>query len=95
MNSEYNQTKLRFHLDTPLVYDQVYELDLETKILAKLEDSTLLGKPFNRDDYITRQVEYPSEDGELIPLSLVHHKDLKLNRQNKLILMSYGAYGIA
>jgi protease II len=31
----------------------------------------------------------------MIPLTLVYHKDLKHNRQNKVLMMSYGAYGIA
>lgn len=36
MNEEYSQPKLRFHLDSPLVYNQVYELDLETHQITKL-----------------------------------------------------------
>jgi prolyl oligopeptidase len=52
--------------------------------------------PNDAPDYITsREVDVPSYDGTLVPLSIVYRKDIKLDGSNPTILMAYGAYGIA
>jgi protease II len=48
LNEDYERNKLRFHLDTPLLYNQVYEFDMVEKQLTKLRDSTLSGRAFRR-----------------------------------------------
>lgn len=52
--------------------------------------------PYEAPEYITsREVDVPSYDGTLVPLSIVCRKDIKLDGSNPTILMAYGAYGIA
>jgi oligopeptidase B len=48
----------------------------------------------NPDDYVTRRLMAPSHDGELVPVSLVHHKDTKLDGSAPCLLYGYGSYGI-
>jgi prolyl oligopeptidase len=51
--------------------------------------------PNDAPDFIaSREVDVPSYDGTLIPLSIVYRKDIKLDGSNPTILMAYGAYGI-
>jgi len=45
--------------------------------------------------YVAEEVKAPARDGTLIPLSIVHRKDLKLDGKMPLWLTGYGAYGIA
>lgn len=94
LNENYATKKFRFHLDTPLVYNQVYEFDFESKVLTKLQDAKLTGKEFRRDRYTCSRIYAPSKDGTNIPITLVHNKTMKKNRQNKMILHAYGSYGI-
>jgi prolyl oligopeptidase len=44
-------------------------------------------------DLIVKEVEVPSYDGEKIPLSIIHKKNIKLNGKNPTIIYGYGAYG--
>jgi prolyl oligopeptidase len=41
----------------------------------------------------TEEVEVPGHDGTMVPLSIVHRKDLKLDGSSSAILTGYGAYG--
>jgi prolyl oligopeptidase len=43
--------------------------------------------------YTSREVEVPSHDGVLVPLSIIHKEGLELNGSNPLLLSGYGAYG--
>jgi oligopeptidase B len=45
--------------------------------------------------YVTRRVFAPAPDGELVPVSLLWHRDTRLDGSAPLLLYGYGAYGIA
>jgi prolyl oligopeptidase len=47
------------------------------------------------DRLTSEEVEVPGQDGALIPLSIVHRKDLKLDGSSSTILEGYGAYGFS
>ncbi len=49
---------------------------------------------FNRDQYETKQVFYPSKDGTRIPMFLVYKKGLKLDGTNPTLLYAYGGFNI-
>lgn len=44
-------------------------------------------------DFIVKELVVPSHDGELVPLSIIHRKDIVLNSKNPTLLFGYGAYG--
>lgn len=50
---------------------------------------------FNPDDYITRQVFYPSQDGTMIPMSLTYRRDLQPDGNNPVYLYGYGGFDIS
>jgi prolyl oligopeptidase len=47
------------------------------------------------EDLVSEEVEVPGHDGALIPVSIVHRKDLKRDGSASAILQGYGAYGIS
>ena len=46
-------------------------------------------------DYVTRRLFAPTADGETVPLSLLHRKNLMLDGRTPCVLYGYGAYGIS
>lgn len=42
---------------------------------------------------MVEEIEVPSYDGTLVPLTIIRRKDLKLNGNNVAMVMGYGAYG--
>ena len=70
----------------------IYRYDLVTG------ESTIFRQPtvdFNPDDYVTKQVFYPSKDGTNIPMFITHKKDLQLNGNNPTYLYAYGGFNIS
>lgn len=59
-------------------------------------ESTVYRQPqidFNPDEYETRQVFYPSQDGTSIPMFISHKKGLNLDSNNPTYLYGYGGFG--
>ncbi|MBE0648232.1 MAG: S9 family peptidase [Bacteroidales bacterium] len=70
----------------------IFKYDLATNL------SEVYIKPeldFDPEKYIVKQVEYPSKDGTLITMFIVHQKDLKLDGNNPTLLYGYGGFNIS
>ncbi len=89
---EYDTTTLRFTYSSMTTPAQVFDYDMETRerTLRKTQEV-----PSGHDPslYVTRRVMAPAKDGELVPVSLLYRKDLKLDGSAPLLLYGYGAYG--
>ena len=65
----------------------VYELDMESGRTALFHRA----ERFESERYVTRRVFYPASDGTLIPLFLMHRRDLVLDASNPVWLYAYGS----
>jgi prolyl oligopeptidase len=74
----------------PALWD--YDADKNT-FVKSVFDVTVAYPGF--DQLVVEEVEAPSHDGTMVPLSIVHRKDLKLDGSSSAILTGYGAYGIS
>ena len=71
---------------------EIYHYDMQTG------ESKLFKKPnvdFASEQYETKQVFYPSKDGTMIPMFIVHKKGIKLDGQNPTLLYGYGGFNIS
>jgi prolyl oligopeptidase len=67
----------------------IYKYDIRNNVSTEYSRSQI---NFDSDNYITRQVFYPSKDGTLIPMFLTYRKDIKLNGKNPTLLYGYGGF---
>jgi prolyl oligopeptidase len=72
----------------------LYDFDADKGTFAKSIFNTAISYP-GFDNLVTEEVEVPGHDGTMIPLSIIHRKDLKLDGSASAILEGYGAYGIS
>jgi len=72
----------------------LYELNAETGEMTK---SVFNGEAKYPElaDLVSEEVDVPGHDGTMIPLSIIHRKDIKLDASSPCILEGYGAYGIS
>lgn len=50
---------------------------------------------FPFDDYVVEQVFYPSVNSQMVPMFIVHHKDVKYDGSNPTLLYGYGGFNIS
>ncbi|MEW7277763.1 prolyl oligopeptidase family serine peptidase [Aquimarina sp. 2201CG1-2-11] len=63
--------------------------EFESANLIKVENNGLT------KDIIVEEIEIPSHDGIMVPLSLIYDKKLIKNGNNPVFMIGYGAYGIS
>ena len=91
---EYDTTALRFSYSSMTTPAQVFDYDMETRtrVLRKTQE---VPSGHNASDYVTRRIEAPTADGEMVPISVLYHKSTPLDGSAPLFLYGYGSYGIA
>jgi prolyl oligopeptidase len=72
----------------------LYDVDGDKGSIAKSTFDTSVTYP-GFDQLVADEVEVPGHDGVMIPLSIIHRKDLVLDGTTSTILEGYGAYGIS
>ncbi|SHO66199.1 oligopeptidase B [Pseudoxanthobacter soli DSM 19599] len=91
---EADTTTLRFTYSSMTTPAQVYDYDMEarTRVLRKEQEV-----PSGHDPalYVTRRLEAVAPDGETVPVSVLHRRDIALDGSAPCLLYGYGAYGIS
>ncbi|MEM1132403.1 MAG: S9 family peptidase [Pseudomonadota bacterium] len=93
-NPEWDVTKLRLGYESMVTPDTVYDYDVAAKTLETLKVQEI-PSGYDAGEYRTERVTIEARDGAMVPVSLVYHKDTKLDGSAPLHLYAYGAYGYA
>ncbi len=93
-NPEFATDTLRYHYQSLTVPSSVYDYRMDTREQTLVKQHEVVGG-HNPEDYISERLLVPAQDGEMIPLSVVYHKSVRITAQNPLYLVGYGAYGIS
>jgi prolyl oligopeptidase len=72
----------------------LYDYDADKNTFTKSIFNTAVTYP-GFENLVTEEVDVPGHDDAMIPLSIIHRKDLKLDGSAPAILQGYGAYGIS
>jgi oligopeptidase B len=91
---EFDTTNLRFSYSSMTTPSEVYDYDMasRTRVLRKRQEIPSGHTP---SDYVTTRIMAPSHDGALVPVSILHRRDLKRDGAAPLLLYGYGSYGMA
>ncbi len=69
-----------------------YALDAKS---GKVEDTHIVPpSPVDFSEIVSEEVKAKSADGSMVPLSIVHRREIKMDGSNPAWLEGYGAYGI-
>lgn len=88
-----NVPGLILELSTWTQAHSIYSYDPASKTLS---DTHLqpVGKFDRPQDIVSEEVKVESYDGTLVPLSIIHRRDMPLDGNNPTLLDGYGAYGM-
>lgn len=90
----FNRDTIRMRVSTPAIPPEVREIDLATGNSKRLKVSS----PPNghtESNYVVRRAYGVSGDGQEVPLTIVHHKDVTPHPESPVLLTGYGAYGMS
>ncbi len=89
---EFDTDILRFTYSSPATPSQVWDYDMRTRERVLRKEQEI---PSGHDpaDYTVRRLFATSSDGEGVPLTVLHRKDLPLNGTAPCLLYGYGSYG--
>jgi oligopeptidase B len=93
-NPEFDSGVFRFHFESMVRPDSVYDYDVKKRTLALRKREQV--KSYDPLKYETTRIYGTASDGTRIPISLVHKKGLKpdLAHPHPMLLYGYGSYGI-
>lgn len=91
---EYATDTLRFAYSSFTTPARVYDYDMaqRTRTLRKEQE---IPSGHDPDAYVSHRLSATAPDGERVPISLFHRRDLEPGAQTPLLLYGYGAYGMS
>lgn len=89
---EYDTDTIRFSYSSMTTPSQLFDYNMHTRerILLKTQE---VPSGHRIEDYVTRRLMAPAADGQLVPVSIVHHRDTALDGSAPALLYGYGSYG--
>lgn len=92
--AEYDTDVIRFSYSSMTTPSQLYDYDMTTRERTLLKTQEV-PSGHNPDDYVTRRVFAPSQDGVTVPVTLLYRRDVALDGSAPCLLYGYGAYGMS
>jgi len=90
----FDTTTLRFVYSAPHRPDETWDYDMHTR-QRQLRKRRVLPCGHDPSRYTVRRLQAATADGEQVPVTVLHRRDLKLDGGNPCLLYGYGAYGIS
>ena len=93
-NPHYETETLRFRYSSMVTPHSVIDYHVQTnrwEIIKRDE----IPSGYDMSHYVSERIYATASDGKLVPISLVHKKDLRRDGSNPTLMYGYGAYGAA
>ncbi|WP_420393178.1 S9 family peptidase [Acuticoccus sp.] len=90
---EFQTTTLRFTYSSMTTPTEVWDYDMGTRE-RRLRKRQRIPSGHDPSQYVTRRLTAQAEDGEAVPVSLLHRADTPVDGTAPCLLYGYGAYGI-
>lgn len=89
---EFDEHRCRFGYESPSTPEQTWLFDMESGERTLLKEQKI---PSGHDPslYVVKRLQAPSKDGEMIPVTLLYHRDTVIDGTAPCWLSGYGAYG--
>ncbi len=91
-NPDFNTDKLRLGFTSLTTPNTIYEYDMSNKSFKIFKETEVLGG-FDKNNYQSERIYVTARDGVKVPVSIVYHKDTKIDGTAPCLLYGYGSYG--
>ncbi|WP_350291737.1 S9 family peptidase [uncultured Croceitalea sp.] len=92
-NMDFDTEKLRYFYNAMTSPYSIIDFNMRTKEKEILKEQEVLGGKFDKKNYRSERIWATAKDGIKVPVSIVYHKDTKLDGASPLLQYAYGSYG--
>lgn len=92
-NPDFDTEILRYGYNSMTTPSSIIDFNMRTREKEIKKEQEVLGGKFNKENYISERIWAPARDGKKVPISLVYHKNTKLDGSSPLLQYAYGSYG--
>jgi oligopeptidase B len=92
-NPDFDTDNFRYVFNSMTSPYAIIDFNMSTKVKEIKKEQEVLGGKFNKENYRSERIWAKARDGAKVPISLIYHKDTKLDGNSPLLLYGYGSYG--
>nr|WP_233268415.1 S9 family peptidase [Cellulophaga sp. L1A9] len=92
-NPDFDTEVMRYGYNSLTTPSSVIDFNMRTKEKDIKKEQEVLGGKFHKENYTSERIWATARDGVKIPMSVVYHKDTKLDGSSPLLQYGYGSYG--
>ncbi|NNK76267.1 MAG: S9 family peptidase [Maribacter sp.] len=92
-NPEFETDTLRYTYNSMTTPSSVIDFNMKNKDQVIKKEQQVLGGMFKKENYRSERIWAIARDGVKVPMSIVYHKDTKLNADTPVLQYAYGSYG--
>ena len=93
VNLDYDTETLRYMYNAMTSPYAIIDFNMRTQEKEIKKEQEVLGGNFNKENYRSERIWATARDGKKVPMSVVYHKDTKLDGNSPLLQYAYGSYG--
>ena len=92
-NPEFDTDTLRYAYNSLTTPSSVIDFNMKTKGQVVKKEQEVLGGKFKKENYKSERIWATARDGVKVPMSIVYHKDTKIDANTPILQYAYGSYG--
>ncbi|PQJ81761.1 S9 family peptidase [Polaribacter glomeratus] len=92
-NPEFDTDIIRYSYNSFTTPSSVIDFNMKDRTNDVKKEQAVLGGKFQKENYVSERVWVTARDGKKVAISMVYHKDTKLNENTPLLQYAYGSYG--
>ncbi|NNE04004.1 MAG: S9 family peptidase [Eudoraea sp.] len=93
VNLDYETETLRYMYNAMTSPYAIIDFNMRTQEKEIKKEQEVLGGMFNKENYRSERIWATAMDGKKVPMSVVYHKDTKLDGNSPVLQYAYGSYG--
>ena len=92
-NPEFDTNVIRYSYNSFTTPSSVIDFNIRDKSQEVKKEQEVLGGKFKKENYKSKRIWATAIDGKKVAISIVYHKNTKLNENTPLLQYAYGSYG--
>ena len=90
-NVDWMSRRYRYGYTSMVTPNSVFEIDIDTREVTLLKQQEVVGG-HDPSDYVSERLMAPADDGTLVPVSVVRHRDTPVDGTAAAVVYAYGSY---